>query len=95
MESLVSLIPGSIVLVFGVIAVIFLVVRQKSGQFDDLEGPGYRVVSDDDAHDHADARAKRPTRDVARALTGARLDFGICQQAGALAATGGVSVSDA
>jgi cbb3-type cytochrome oxidase maturation protein len=46
MESLYLLIPLSIVLVF-VIAVIFWW-SVRSGQFDDLEGPGYRVVSDDD-----------------------------------------------
>jgi cbb3-type cytochrome oxidase maturation protein len=46
MESLYLLIPLSIVLVF-VIGVIFWW-SVRSGQFDDLEGPGYRVVSDDD-----------------------------------------------
>jgi cbb3-type cytochrome oxidase maturation protein len=57
MESLYLLIPLSIVLVF-VIAVIFWW-SVRSGQFDDLEGPGYRVVSDDDTPP-ADARAKAP-----------------------------------
>ena len=57
MESLYLLIPLSIVLVF-VIAVIFWW-SVRSGQFDDLEGPGYRVDSDDDTPP-ADARAKAP-----------------------------------
>ena len=45
MESLYLLIPLSIVLVF-VIAVIFWW-SVRSGQFDDLEGPGFRVLMDD------------------------------------------------
>jgi cbb3-type cytochrome oxidase maturation protein len=57
MESLYLLIPLSIVLVF-VIAVIFWW-SVRSGQFDDLEGPGYRVVSDDDTPP-VEARAKAP-----------------------------------
>jgi len=46
MESLYILIPLSVVLVF-VIAAIFWW-SLKSGQFDDLEGPGYRILMDDD-----------------------------------------------
>ena len=46
MESLYLLIPLSIVLVF-VIGVVFWW-SARSGQFDDLEGPGFRVVTDDD-----------------------------------------------
>ena len=46
MESLYLLIPLSIVLVF-VIAVIFWW-SVRSGQFDDLEGPGQRILFDDD-----------------------------------------------
>lgn len=46
MESLYLLIPLSIVLVFVIGGIFWWSVR--SGQFDDLEGPGYRVVSDDD-----------------------------------------------
>lgn len=47
MESLYLLIPLSVVLVFliGVGFWWFL----RSGQFDDLEGPAYRVLMDDDA----------------------------------------------
>jgi cbb3-type cytochrome oxidase maturation protein len=57
MESLYLLIPLSIVLVF-VIAVIFWW-SVRSGQFDDLEGPGYRVVSDDDAPQGAPGKADK------------------------------------
>ncbi len=46
MESLYLLIPLSVILVFVIGLVFWWSVR--SGQFDDLEGPGYRVVSDDD-----------------------------------------------
>lgn len=46
MEILYLLIPMSVVLVF-VIAAIFWW-SLKSGQYDDLEGPGYRILMDDD-----------------------------------------------
>jgi cbb3-type cytochrome oxidase maturation protein len=46
MESLYLLIPLSIVLVF-LIGVIFWW-SLKSGQFEDLEGPAYRILMDDD-----------------------------------------------
>jgi cbb3-type cytochrome oxidase maturation protein len=42
------LIPLSVVLVF-VIGVIFWW-SVRSGQYDDLEGPGFRVLMDDDGH---------------------------------------------
>ncbi|MFY9328272.1 MAG: cbb3-type cytochrome oxidase assembly protein CcoS [Georgfuchsia sp.] len=47
MEILYLLIPMSVVLVF-VIAFIFWW-SVKSGQYEDLEGPAYRVLMDDDA----------------------------------------------
>ncbi|MFZ2628948.1 MAG: cbb3-type cytochrome oxidase assembly protein CcoS [Rugosibacter sp.] len=47
MEILYLLIPLSLALVF-VIAIIFWR-SLKGGQFDDLEGPGYRVLMDDDS----------------------------------------------
>lgn len=53
MESLYLLIPLSVVLVF-LIGVAFWW-SVKSGQFDDMEGPAYRVLMDDD----------RPSVDVA------------------------------
>lgn len=46
MESLYLLIPVSVVLVFAIGAVFWWAL--KSGQLDDLEGPAYRVLMDDD-----------------------------------------------
>jgi cbb3-type cytochrome oxidase maturation protein len=46
MEVLYLLIPFSVALVF-VIAVIFWR-SVRGGQFDDLEGPGFKVLMDDD-----------------------------------------------
>lgn len=63
MESLYILIPISIFFVF-VIGVLFWW-STKSGQFDDLDGPGFRVVMDDDstydlvdADENAEAKSK-------------------------------------
>lgn len=52
MESLYLLIPLSVVLVL-VIGVLFWW-SVRSGQFDDLEGPAFRVVRDDDRPEIAD-----------------------------------------
>lgn len=46
MESIYLLVPISVALVF-LIALIFWW-SVKSGQFDDLEGPGFRILMDDD-----------------------------------------------
>jgi cbb3-type cytochrome oxidase maturation protein len=46
MESLYILIPLSLVVVF-LIAVIFWW-SLRSGQYEDMEGPGYRILMDDD-----------------------------------------------
>jgi cbb3-type cytochrome oxidase maturation protein len=46
MESIYLLIPISVLLVFGIAGAFWWSV--KSGQFDDLEGPGFRVLMDDD-----------------------------------------------
>jgi cbb3-type cytochrome oxidase maturation protein len=46
MESVWLLIPVSVLLVFGIAVAFWWSVR--SGQFDDLEGPGFRVLMDDD-----------------------------------------------
>lgn len=48
MESVYLLIPVSVILVFLIAGVFWWSVR--SGQFDDLEGPGFRVLMDDDQH---------------------------------------------
>lgn len=46
MESVFLLIPVSVILVFGIAAAFWWSVR--SGQFDDLEGPGFKVLMDED-----------------------------------------------
>jgi len=46
MESLYLLIPLSVVLVFLIALAFWWSVR--SGQFDDMEGPAYRILMDDD-----------------------------------------------
>ena len=45
MESVYLLIPVSVLLVFGNATAFWWSLR--SGQFDDLEGPGFRVLMDD------------------------------------------------
>lgn len=54
MESVFLLIPVSVILVFGIACAFWWSV--KSGQFDDLEGPGFRVLMDDD---HPDEKNKQ------------------------------------
>lgn len=46
MESVFLLIPISVILVFGIALAFWWSVR--SGQFDDLEGPGFRVLMDEE-----------------------------------------------
>ena len=46
MEALYLLIPLSIALVYAIGLVFWWAVR--SGQFDDLEGPAHRILSDDE-----------------------------------------------
>ena len=46
MESVYLLIPVSVILVFGIALAFWYSVR--SGQFDDLEGPAFRILMDDD-----------------------------------------------
>ncbi len=46
MDILYLLIPLSVVLVFLIGAAFWWTLR--NGQFDDLEGPGYRILMDDD-----------------------------------------------
>jgi cbb3-type cytochrome oxidase maturation protein len=47
MDILYLLIPLSVVLVFLIGAVFWFALR--SGQFDDLDGPGFKILLDDDA----------------------------------------------
>ncbi|MDR0736066.1 MAG: cbb3-type cytochrome oxidase assembly protein CcoS [Zoogloeaceae bacterium] len=58
MESLYLLIPFSVALVF-VIALIFWR-SLKGGQFDDLEGPGFRILMDDDLPHPQKPKAESP-----------------------------------
>lgn len=46
MESVYLLIPISVLLVFGIALAFWWSVR--NGQFDDLEGPAFRLLMDDD-----------------------------------------------
>ncbi|MFO1385332.1 MAG: cbb3-type cytochrome oxidase assembly protein CcoS [Chitinivorax sp.] len=46
MEILYLLIPLSLLLVFLIVGIFWWTV--KSGQLDDLEGPAYRIIMDDD-----------------------------------------------
>lgn len=46
MEILYFLIPLAVVLM--AIAIVFFLWTVKSGQYDDLEGPAYRILMDDD-----------------------------------------------
>lgn len=55
MEVLYILVPLSIVLVV-VIALVF-VLAIRSGQFDDLEGPAYRMLADKDEVDASQSAA--------------------------------------
>ena len=57
MESLYLLIPLSLVLVGLVALILFWSV--KSGQFDDLEGPGQSVLMDDDLPRRKDCPIKK------------------------------------
>lgn len=47
MESLYLLIPMSLVVVAFIVLILYWSV--KSGQFEDLEGPGHAILMDDDA----------------------------------------------
>jgi cbb3-type cytochrome oxidase maturation protein len=53
-ESVWLLIPVSVILVFGIALAFWWSVR--SGQFDDLEGPAFRILMDDDGPEVPGAR---------------------------------------
>ena len=61
MESLYLLIPLSVVLVFVIGFLFWWSVR--SGQFDDMEGPAYRMLMDDDDPKAAKGDAPQATAD--------------------------------
>ena len=69
MDILILLIPLSLVIV-GVIAWIMLWAA-KSGQFDDLEGPGHSVIMDDDSPPKV-GEASRPQGDANSLRTGTK-----------------------
>lgn len=58
METLYLLIPVSLILVFLIGLVFWWSLR--SGQFDDMEGPAYRVLMDDDRPERPDASSRSP-----------------------------------
>jgi cbb3-type cytochrome oxidase maturation protein len=66
METLYLLIPISVVLVF-LIAIAFWW-SLRNGQFDDLEGPAYRILMDDD---HSSAPSSQASEKVAEGGTDA------------------------
>ena len=61
MESIYILIPISIVLAF--VIGYFFWWSGKSGQFDDLEGPGHRILMDDDSTTEQTPAPTRPDSD--------------------------------
>lgn len=64
MESVFLLIPVSVILVFGIAFGFWWSVR--SGQFDDLEGPGFKVLMDDDRPPANLSQSHQTERDEAR-----------------------------
>ena len=58
MESLYLLIPVSVALVFLIGLVFWWSLR--NGQFDDMEGPAYRVLMDNDKADSGDGETVKP-----------------------------------
>ncbi len=58
MESIYLLIPVSVLLVFGIAGAFWWSVR--SGQFDDLEGPGFRVLMEDEERKRAVSKDEKP-----------------------------------
>jgi cbb3-type cytochrome oxidase maturation protein len=60
MDILYLLVPLSVVIVFLIGVVFWMALR--SGQFDDLEGPGFKVLLDDDT-----PRPEAPKADANRA----------------------------
>ncbi|SMC47996.1 cbb3-type cytochrome oxidase assembly protein CcoS [Polynucleobacter kasalickyi] len=57
MESLFLLIPMSLLLVGFIVLVLYWSIR--NGQFDDLEGPAYEILMDDDTHHESSPSIKK------------------------------------
>ncbi|MGF1548051.1 MAG: cbb3-type cytochrome oxidase assembly protein CcoS [Thiotrichales bacterium] len=62
MEVLYLLIPLAVILVG--VAIAFFVYTVKSGQYDDLEGPGHRILMDDDDPRIPEYRPKQRSKDL-------------------------------
>ena len=60
MEALYLLIPLSVVVVFVALWIFFR--AMDGGQFDDLEGPGMRILQDDDRAHPATDESKEPIK---------------------------------
>ncbi|MES2071195.1 MAG: cbb3-type cytochrome oxidase assembly protein CcoS [Pseudomonadota bacterium] len=60
MESLYLLIPVSVLIVFVAIAIFLLM--SDSGQFDDMLGPAYRILQDNDRPDDPATVPQAPAR---------------------------------
>lgn len=58
MEVIYLLVPLAVLLVIGIVWAFFWAIR--SGQFDDLEGPAYRILMDRDEPSSEDAPGKTP-----------------------------------
>lgn len=61
MEALYLLVPLSVAL--AVIIAVVLVCSVRAGQFDDLEGPAYRVLADNDKPDETTSSSPAGTND--------------------------------
>ncbi len=61
MEIIFLLLPVALIVVIIIVAVFFWAV--KSDQFEDLEGPAYRILMDDDELDHKNKSEKETTPD--------------------------------
>jgi len=70
MESLYLLIPVSVVIVFLIGLVFWWSLR--SGQFDDMEGPAYRVLMDDDKAPAGDGDEKTAQKSTVERRAGER-----------------------
>lgn len=64
MDILYLLIPMSVVLVFLIGVVFWWSIR--NGQFEDLEGPAYRILMDDDGTQDRSSIAAKPVETVGR-----------------------------
>ena len=67
MEILLLLIPLSVLLVLGIGAVFWWSVA--SGQYDDLEGPGHRILADDDTSEVIPAASEQAAAGRSGGLT--------------------------